>query len=200
MGGVLRRFPFSKALKPAWHSVTKGGRTAAQIGGVPPVLLRQVLRGRGFLNSLHTGQHPSASKSHEPLRLLRFVEPEGFCRAPYRAILRYYLCDTPYFVPVAPQSEIRVKFLVCQSEKTGEKCGEILAKFFADFRPSFSRETGRRKFHTNSSTHQDLKFHTPWTKILSPRDSGSWGAQRIARNFLREISSPPKWCDTPPWH
>ena len=38
IGGVLRRFPFSKALKPARHSVTNGGRSAVQIGGVPPVL------------------------------------------------------------------------------------------------------------------------------------------------------------------
>ena len=30
--------------------------------------------------------------------------------------------------------------------KTGEKCGEILANFFADFRPSISREGGRKKF------------------------------------------------------
>ena len=43
IGGVLRRFPFSKALKPARHSVTNGGRTAVQIGGVPPVLFRQVV-------------------------------------------------------------------------------------------------------------------------------------------------------------
>ena len=45
--GVLRRFPFSKALKPARHSVTNGGRAAVQIGGVPPVLFRQVVRGGG---------------------------------------------------------------------------------------------------------------------------------------------------------
>ena len=44
IGCVLRRFPFSKALKPARHSVTNGGRTAVQIGGVPPVLFRQVVR------------------------------------------------------------------------------------------------------------------------------------------------------------
>ena len=45
IGGVLRRFPFFKAWKPASHSVTNGGRTAVQIGDVPlPVLFRQVVR------------------------------------------------------------------------------------------------------------------------------------------------------------
>ena len=62
-------------------------------------------------------------------------------------------------MPVIPQSEIRVKFLDCQSQEAGEECGEILAKYFADFRPSISRENGDTKFHANSSTHEDLKFH-----------------------------------------
>ena len=63
-------------------------------------------------------------------------------------------------VPVVPQSEIRVKFLVCQSEKPGQKWRNF-GEIFRRFSPFFSRENGRRKFHTNSSTHQDLKFHTP---------------------------------------
>ena len=44
VGGVLRRFPFSKALKNSEGDVTNGGRTAVQIGGVPPVLFRQVVQ------------------------------------------------------------------------------------------------------------------------------------------------------------
>ena len=45
-------------------------------------------------------------------------------------------------------------------KETDEKRSELLAKFSVDFRPSISREIGHKKFHTNSSTHQDLKFHT----------------------------------------
>ena len=48
-------------------------------------------------------------------------------------------------MPAIPQSEVLAKFF----EEIGEKCGEILAKFFADFRPSISRENGRKKFTKN---------------------------------------------------
>ena len=62
-------------------------------------------------------------------------------------------------VPAIPQSEVLAKFF----EEIVEKCGEILAKFFADFRPSISRENGRKKFHEKSSTfstvHQIKFFH-----------------------------------------
>ena len=63
-------------------------------------------------------------------------------------------------MPIDPQSEIQVKFLEAIFKETDEKRGEILAKFSVHFRPSISREIGHRKFHANSSTHQDLKFHT----------------------------------------
>ena len=53
-----------------------------------------------------------------------------------------------------------MKFVAVNFKETDEKCGENLVNFFFDFRPSISREIGRKKFHTNSSTHQDLKFHT----------------------------------------
>ena len=60
-------------------------------------------------------------------------------------------------VPAIPQSEVLAKFF----KEIGEKCGEILANFFADFRPSMSRENGRKKCHEKSSTfstvHQ-IKF------------------------------------------
>ena len=52
------------------------------------------------------------------------------------------------FRPAIPQSEVLAKFV----QETGEKCGEHLAKIFAHFGPSFSRENGRRKFHEKSST------------------------------------------------
>ena len=72
-------------------------------------------------------------------------------------------------MPAIPQSEVLAKFF----EEIGEKCGEILAKFFADFRPSISRENGRKKFHEKSSTfstvHQ-VKFFHCW-------NSGGLGAQ-----------------------
>ena len=37
-------------------------------------------------------------------------------------------------------------------QEIGEKCGEHLARFFADFRPSISREDGCNKIHEKSST------------------------------------------------
>ena len=51
-------------------------------------------------------------------------------------------------VPAILQSEVLAKCF----EEIGEKCGKILAKFFADFRPSISRENGRKKIHEKSST------------------------------------------------
>ena len=67
-----------------------------------------------------------------------------------------------------PQSEIRVKVLACQFQEIGEKCGKILAKKnrFTDFRPSISRENGRKKIftsippriRTSNSTGPEPKF------------------------------------------
>ena len=52
-----------------------------------------------------------------------------------------------------PESEILAKFFA----DMGENCGEKMAKLFADFRPSISRKSGRKKFHeklgTNSAGH-----------------------------------------------
>ena len=70
-------------------------------------------------------------------------------------------------VPAIPQSEVLAKFF--------EEIGEILAKFFADFRPSISRENGCKKFHEKSATfstvHQLKFFHCC--------HSGGLGAQRF---------------------
>ena len=63
------------------------------------------------------------------------------------------------FRPVFPQSEVLVKFV----QETGEKCGENLAKNFADFRPSISRENVRKKCHEESSTFSPLHHQ----KVLS---------------------------------
>ena len=44
-----------------------------------------------------------------------------------------------------------------------EKCGEKMAKFFADFRPSISRKSGRKKFHETLATNsagREMKFFT----------------------------------------
>ena len=45
----------------------------------------------------------------------------------------------------------------------GEKCGEKMAKFFADFRSSIFRKSGRKKFHeklaTNSAGREIKFFH-----------------------------------------
>ena len=50
-----------------------------------------------------------------------------------------------------------------------------VAKFSVDFRPSISREIGHKKFHTNSSTHQDLKFHTAEPKFFRSDTLGVGG-------------------------
>ena len=46
-------------------------------------------------------------------------------------------------MPVIPQSEVLTKFV----QEIREKCREILANIFADFRPSISRENGRKQFN-----------------------------------------------------
>ena len=51
IGSVLRRFPFSKAYKPARHSVTNGGRTAVQNWRCTEYFSDK-LYGLGFLKSL----------------------------------------------------------------------------------------------------------------------------------------------------
>ena len=71
-----------------------------------------------------------------------------------------------------------MKFLEENFKETDEKRGEILAKFSVDFRPSISREIGRKKFHTNSSTHQDLKFHMAEPKFFHGDTLGVGGAQQ----------------------
>ena len=71
-----------------------------------------------------------------------------------------------------PESEVRAKFLT----DTGEKRGEILAKDFADFRPSISRKSGRKKFHEKSST-----FPRGTKQVLSRRDSESGSAQEFCK-------------------
>ena len=63
-------------------------------------------------------------------------------------------------MPIVLQSGIQVKFVEEIFKETDEKRGELLATFPVDFCSSISREIGHKKFHTNSSSHQDLKFHT----------------------------------------
>ena len=62
-------------------------------------------------------------------------------------------------VPKSPESKIPAKFFA----DMGEKCGEKMAKFFADFRPSISKKRGRKKFHeklaTNSAGREIKFFH-----------------------------------------
>ena len=87
-------------------------------------------------------------------------------------------------VPAIPQSEILAKFF----EEIGEKCGEILAKFFADFRPSISRENGRKKFHEKSSTFSTVHQ----IKFFRCFNSGGLGAQQIRKKRYRGVVQHPK--------
>ena len=72
-----------------------------------------------------------------------------------------------YVRPKSPESEIAAKNFA----DMGEKRGENLAKFFAKFRPSISRRSGRKKFHeksmTNSTSHETKFFHR--------ETLGAWG-------------------------
>ena len=103
------------------------------------------------------------SSEEQPQKILR-VHP-FFPDNP--AKLEYCRC----IVPAIPQSEVLAKLF----KEIGEKRGEILAKFFADFRPSISRENGCEKFHEKSSTfstvHQIKFFHCC--------NSGGLGAQSM---------------------
>ena len=67
----------------------------------------------------------------------------------------------------SPESKIQVKFFA----DIGEKCGEHLAKHFADFRPSISAKNGRKKFHEKSSTN----FTIHETKFFHRETLGAWG-------------------------
>ena len=62
-------------------------------------------------------------------------------------------------MPKSPESEILAKFFA----NVGEKCGEKMAKYFADFHPSISRKSGRKKFPeklaTNSAGREIKFFH-----------------------------------------
>ena len=85
------------------------------------------------------------------------------------------------FVLAIPQSEVLAKFL----QEIGEKCGEILAKFFADVRPSISRENGRKRFHEKSSTFSTVHE----IKFFHCCNSGGFGAQQLyARKLWPDFS------------
>ena len=112
-------------------------------------------------------------------RLLKLLPPRGPGHRQIQTLLasmRYNVdrreeLVNEVVVPAILQSEVLAKFF----EEIGGKCGEILAKFFADFRPSISRENGRKKFHEKSSTfstvHQIKFFHCC--------NSGGLGAQKL---------------------
>ena len=81
-------------------------------------------------------------------------------------------------MPATPQSKVLAKFF----EEIGEKCGEILAKFFADFRPSISREMAAKNFTKNPR-------HFPQCTKLSffhCCNSGALGAQGAPEKFEKE--------------
>ena len=59
----------------------------------------------------------------------------------------------------------------------GEKCGEKMAKFFADFCPSISRKSGRKIFHeklARNSAGREIKFFHCETL-------GVWGHKILTR-------------------
>ena len=105
--------------------------------------------------------------------------PRKYKNGHFRAIFVFFSVFFSYFN--VPQSETQVKLLEETFKETDEKRGEILAKLSVDFRPSISREIGHKNFHTNSSTYQDLKFHTAEPKFFHSDTLG--------------VGGPNKWCD-----
>ena len=77
-------------------------------------------------------------------------------------------------------------------KETDEKSGEILAKFSIYFRPSISREIGHKKFQTNSSTHQDLEFHTAEPKFFLSDTLGVGGPKKL-RDLIRSQGEVLQW-------
>ena len=84
----------------------------------------------------------------------------------------------------------RAKFWRTFLQGTGEKCGEILTFFFifADFRPSISRENGRKKCHENSSTsprNSSTSSTVHHVKFLHSCNSGSSLSEQHSQNSKR---------------
>ena len=93
-------------------------------------------------------------------------------------------------VPVIPQSKVLAQFL----QETGENCGELSAKFFADFRPSISRDNRRKKFHKKI---RDI-FRSAPNKVLSLLQLWELGRPSdvsVSQNRCDCDSS----CDLVPW-
>ena len=91
-----------------------------------------------------------------------------------------------YVVAAFPQSEVLEKCL----QEIGEKCSDSLAKLFADFRPSISREDGRKTIHAKSptfSTLHQLFFHrcTSEAPKLKVKAESYGGKSRFGLKCLR---------------
>ena len=114
------------------------------------------------------------------------------------ALDSFVFCDlgsvtrTEFMRHKSSESEILAK---CFAD-VGEKRGEHLAKLFADFRPSISRQSGRKKFHEKSSTkfpsrETTLKFfHCETLGAWGPKNSQNW----ICHSFATHGSLGAGWC------
>ena len=89
-----------------------------------------------------------------------FKRSRPFCSKRYRYTFFFFCARNP-------QSEVLAKFF----EEIGEKCGEILAKFFADFRPSISREMAAKNF-TKNPRHFPTVYQIKFFSLLQ-----LWGPQ-----------------------
>ena len=99
-------------------------------------------------------------------------------------------------VPKSPESEILAKFFA----DMGEKCGEKMAKFFADFRPSIFRKSGRRKFHKKLATNsggREIKFFHRETLGGWGRASNLECANGRGRSGGQAARGHPKACPRP---
>ena len=94
-------------------------------------------------------------------------------------------------MPIVPQSEIQVKLLDVNFKETDEKYGQKFGEIFRCF--SISREIGSKKFHTNSSTHQDLKFHTAEPKFFHSDTLVIGGPTKVwAKNWAKSWPKVPE--------
>ena len=87
-------------------------------------------------------------------------------------------------MPKSTESEIPANLFA----DMGEKRGENLAKNFADFRPSISSRSGRKKFHAKLATNSAGRE----TKFFHRETLGAWGKQDMlgnAENFTKNVTN-----------
>ena len=121
---------------------------------------------------------------HVSQQLTYGVVSEGFFCGKFAEILR----------------KVRGKYVLLCQERVRKFCGKF-AEFHGNLRKIFCNDPFPNdpirliKCIAESQSHG----RTAWPHIARCCDTIA-AIPHIARYFFREVSTPPKWCDTPPWH